>query len=75
MTFSDFDVTVTLSTFGGGWIFPIGDRGRDALIDFFGEQPASLTPFGGDIGYIIEPYQMQDLYEHLQKQSLVWEQV
>lgn len=67
------DAQTIASSFGGGWIIPLTPAGSMALADFFDEEPAELAPLGGTVGYIIEPYQVGDLAEHMTGAGLTWE--
>lgn len=65
------DVQVHGSTFGGGWIFALTDKGRDAIGNkFFGEPAAPLAPFGGEEGWIIEPHDVNDLVAFVREEGL-----
>jgi hypothetical protein len=67
------DAQTIPSSFGGGWIIPLTPAGSMALADFFDEEPAELAPLGGTVGYIVEPYQVGDLAEHMTNAGLTWE--
>lgn len=64
------DATFTGSSFGGGWIVPHTDDGRDFLEGFFNDVPAPLMPLGGEEGYIVEPYEVADLAEQARDYGL-----
>jgi len=66
-------VRATASGFGGGWLVPLDAAGSQALHEFFGEPPAPIAPLGGEAGYIVEPYQTQDVVEHLRSCNVNWE--
>ena len=61
------------STFGGGWIIPLDAAGIQALREFFGEDASPIAPLGGEVGYIVEPYQSGELAEHLRCCNVAWE--
>lgn len=61
------------SSFGGGWVVSLDAAGFQALHEFFGKMPEPLAPLGGEKGYIVEPYQTQDLAEHLRSCNVAWE--
>lgn len=61
------------SSFGGGWVVPLDAAGFQALHEFFGEYPEPLAPLGGEKGFIVEPFQTQDLAEHLRSCNVAWE--
>lgn len=65
------DARVYASPFGGGWIVPLTPKGEQALIEFFGEEPADLPPIGLR-GFIVEPWQAEELAGHLTDQELTW---
>lgn len=60
------------SSFGGGWIVPLTLDGSRALMEFFDEEPAPLAPLGGEVGYIVEPNQTNDLAVHLREADVAW---
>ena len=65
------DIRVHSSSFGGGWAFARTAKGREALENkFFGEEAAPLQPFGGDEGWIIEPYDVDDLCSFVKEEGL-----
>ena len=75
---SIFDISepgarVVRSTFGGGWIVPLDAAGFQALQEFFDEPAAPLAALCGDIGYIVESWQSEDLAEHLRSCNVSWE--
>lgn len=55
------DVEFTASSFGGGWLIPISEKGREALEVYFDEPAVPLAPVGAP-GYIIEPGQTGDIF-------------
>lgn len=61
------------SGFGGGWILPLDAAGIQALHEFFGEPAQPIYPLGDELGYIVEPWQSQDLAEHLRSCNVAWE--
>lgn len=65
-------VAVQASTFGGGWAWPLNEKGREALRAYFGENPVPLRPLDGRKGYIVEPYDAHDLAEHLRACEVAW---
>jgi hypothetical protein len=65
-------VKVVKSSFGGGWAFPITAEGATALRQYFGEGPTPLAPFGGEEGYIVEPWQSGDIAECLRAVGVAW---
>jgi hypothetical protein len=71
------DAQTIPSSFGGGWIIPLTPAGSMTLADFFDEEPAPIpVPIGEGgfpFGYIIEPYQMGDLAEHMKSAGITWE--
>ncbi len=52
------DMKFIASSFGGGWIVPIGDAAREYLERLLGDEPAPLMPLGGESGWIIEPQEL-----------------
>ena len=65
------DIRIHSSTFGGGWAFAQTAKGRDCLENkFFGEEAGPLQPFGGDEGWIIEPYDVEDLCSFVREEGL-----
>lgn len=62
------------SPMGGGWIIPTTDEGRRILAEYFGsDRPAvPIDPLGGEVGYIVEPYEAGDLAEYLKSENLAW---
>ena len=60
------DVETIGSSFGGGWALPRTDAGREALAEFYNDEPAPLAPLGGDVGYIVEPQEAGDLMAWLE---------
>lgn len=56
------DATFIPSSFGGGWIVPYSDQGRDWLEAYFNDAPAFLDPIQ-DSGWIVEPQDMRALAE------------
>lgn len=58
--------------FGGGWAFPKTQKGRTALELFFGEPPYELYPFGGELGYIVEPQDVAALLACLRDENVRW---
>lgn len=60
------------STFGGGWAWPLNEDGREALLAYFGEDPAPVAPLGGRSVYIVEPQDSGDLAEHLRACGVAW---
>jgi hypothetical protein len=67
------DVEIIRAPFGGAWACPFTDDGESALQGFFGEEPTELRPLCDRVGYIVEPYQMADLAEHLRADGATWE--
>lgn len=71
------DAQTIASSFGGGWIIPLTPAGSMALADFFDEEPTQIpVPIGEGgfpLGYIIEPYQVDELAEHMTSAALTWE--
>jgi hypothetical protein len=72
------DVEIIRAPFGGAWACPFTDDGETTLQQFFGEEPAEIpVPLGGEgafaLGYIVEPFQMGDLAEHLRADGATWE--
>ena len=64
------DVRLVMSAeFGGGWAFADTGTGRDALAEFYCEPPHALYPFGGEEGYIVEPWEARELLEHLKAEG------
>lgn len=53
------DATFTPSSFGGGWLMPHSEAGRDLVHIATGQ--------GGDPpwpqGFIVEPYEVREMYE------------
>jgi hypothetical protein len=68
------DVEIIRAPMGGAWACPFTGNGETALEEFFGEEPEELRPLCDRIGYIVEPYQMADLAEHLKATGTTWEQ-
>lgn len=57
------DVEFTRSDFGGGWIVPNSARARERLAEYFNEPPSEIAPIGGAKGWIVEPWQIEELAE------------
>jgi hypothetical protein len=58
------DGLLITSSFGGGWVVPKTDAGRESLSSFFGGPASELMPLEGDEGWIIEPHELEFLKEH-----------
>lgn len=67
------EARVVRSTFGGGWIVPTSDRARDILAKFFGEPATPLQALCGDLGYIVEPVDIESLATVLRAWGIRWE--
>lgn len=46
-------------TFGGGWLIPLTAAGHEAGESIFDDDPGPL-PWGGELGYIVEPQDVTD---------------
>lgn len=65
------DITlIRCHTFGGGWAIPETPEGAGSLFAFFGEDPAPLMPLGGCEGYIVEPQDALNVFDHLRDAGL-----
>lgn len=61
MTSNEPDVRfIPCRTFGGGWLEPLTDSGREACVDVLEDEPAFLAPIAAE-GYIVEPYEASDV--------------
>jgi len=60
---------IPCSTFGGGWLEPLTDAGLGGCLDLMGDEPAFVAPIAID-GYVIEPYEVEDLVVALRERGL-----
>jgi hypothetical protein len=58
------DARLYTSSFGGGWVVPVTPQATPVLESFFGG-PASFWPAIGEDGWIIEPFEVELLAEHV----------
>lgn len=56
------DFKFIASTFGGGWLIPLNDEVTETYTRAFDDKPAALAPIGGQVGWIVEPQDMRDLF-------------
>lgn len=64
-------VAVMHSSFGGGWIWALNDKGAQALFSFFGEPPTEIQPIMR-AAYIVEPQDADGLADHLDEAGVAW---
>lgn len=55
--------------FGGGWLEPLTDEGRDGCLDVLEDEPAFFAPIATE-GYIVEPYEVADVVTALRERDL-----
>lgn len=68
------DVEIIRAPMGGAWACPLTDCGESSLHGFFGEEPTELRPLCDRVGYIVEPFEIALLAEHLSGDGVTWEQ-
>ncbi len=64
------DAQLILSSFGGGWVVPLTPEATPVLESFFGG-PASLQGPIDEIGWLIEPHEIEFLKEHVDEADIV----
>lgn len=69
---SEPDVEVVPSPFGGCWMLPQSDRATEFLDELFDEPSYPLAPLGGREGYIVEPYECDDIGLALLDAGITW---
>lgn len=57
----EIDAEFTTSSFGGGWLLPLTDAGRELATRVLGEDASGDPPWPD--GWIVEPWQMCTLCE------------
>jgi hypothetical protein len=71
------DIEFIPSSFGGGWLVPLVEKGREATEAHFGEPPHNQTALGGQPGYILEPWEVRGTIRALREGGctvgLYWE--
>lgn len=60
---------IPCTTFGGGWIEPLTDEGREGCFDVMDDEPAFQPPIGVE-GYVVEPYEVEDVVTALREHGL-----
>lgn len=65
------DFKLITSSFGGGWLVPLTDDARQAYTEAFDAQPEPLVAIGGQEGWIIEPYELDDVLSDLRADSFI----
>jgi hypothetical protein len=68
------DIEIIRAPFGGAWACPLTETGESTLRGFFEEEPTELRPLCDRLGYIVEPFEISILAEHLQASDATWEQ-
>jgi hypothetical protein len=68
------DIEIIRAPMGGAWACPLTDDGETTLQAFFDEEPVELRPLCDRVGYIVEPFEVLILAEHLRACNVTWEQ-
>lgn len=64
------DLTLIPSLFGGGWAVPNTLEATEELTRFFGDAPCEQPAIGGDVGWVVEPCQDEELAEAIRDAGL-----
>lgn len=67
------DIEIIRAPMGGAWACPLTGDGEDSLRSFFDEEPTELRPLCDRLGYIVEPFEIEILAEHLKAGTVTWE--